>query len=152
MSLQKANQHTADINNAATLAIADTVDLLTIVKDLSVPEIAAELRLTLPTIADTYATVSGQLAVAYYAESRLEAQLADDFVPEMVKPDIDTEINRAIGYTAAQATKGATFETITATLAGHIQRMVAGTDRETLTSNIWSLKSDPRGGLGAVVE
>lgn len=134
--------HRTNVDNATTLAIADTVSALELLKDRPVPELAWQLKQTLPAIATTYATVSEQVAVDFYEKSRLAAGIdsAFDVVPANFDPL--PALESSIGYSIARTIKGTDYATFSSILAGSMQRVVNNADRQTISFNV---VSDPDG-------
>lgn len=134
--------HRKNVDNVTTLAIAEVVGAMDLLKDRPVPEMAYQLRLALPEVADTFATIAGEVAVDYYDRSRAEAGLGSVYEAQRVAYDARTPMDNAIGYAIAQTTKGSEWSAVTSILAGSIQRSVAGADRSTIS---WNIVTDPDG-------
>lgn len=136
------DDHRKNLDNVSTLAIADVVGATELLKDRPLPELAYQLRLALPEIAATYASVAETLAIDYYDNSRAVAGVESVYEAQRVDYDARTPMDKSIGYSIAQKTKGSTFEAFQSILAGSIQRSVVGADRETISFNI---ATDPDG-------
>lgn len=136
------SEHRANLDNVSTLAIADVVGATELLKDRPVPELAYQLRLALPEIAATYASVAETLAVDYYDNSRALAEVGSTYEAQRIDYDARTPMENSIGYSIAQKTKGSTFEAFQSILAGSIQRAVNGADRGTISFNV---ATDPDG-------
>lgn len=141
-NLRLASNHQKSIDQAVALAAADTVDLMTIVGTQPVPVMAAELRSNLPAITGVYSSVVGQLAINYYDEARIGAGVETAYAAYAAEYAVETEVQKAIGYSMALATKGSTVEAVQSTLVGHVQRIINGVNRETIRQNI---NNDPSG-------
>lgn len=135
-NLQLASSHQNNIDAAVALAAKDTVDLMTIVGDQSVPVMAAELRNNLPVIATTYGTVIEQLAINYYDTARAQSALPAEFAAIAANYSVADEIQNSIGYAVAMTTNGSQVEAVQSTLVGNVQRILNGVNRETIRQNI----------------
>ncbi len=136
------SDHRDAINNIATLAMAEVVGVLTLVKDEPVNDVAGALRETIPAIASEFSTAAQVVSANYYNESRALANLSTDYSAQIFDYDTVTPANAAIGFAIANTYNDRPFETVVSLLAGNVQRLVAGADRENLSLNI---VSDPGG-------
>lgn len=141
-NLALANSHQKSVDQAVALAAADTLDLMSIIGQQPVPVLARELRANLPAITTVYSTVVGQLAVNYYDEARNGANVVAAYAANAAEYAVETEVQKAIGYSMALTTNGSTVEAVESTLVGHVQRIVNNVNRETITQNI---NKDPSG-------
>jgi hypothetical protein len=130
------------LDEATTLAIAQTVEITDLLRDRPVPEIAFQLRNTMPAVSNTFGTVGAIISVDSYNKFRNQARLPSKYTAEPVIPDTDKAMQAAIGFGMAQLTKGVPFDTFQATLAGSVQRLVLDGDRGTTEFNI---VTDPDG-------
>jgi hypothetical protein len=136
-------EHRANLDNLTTLAIADTVTAVNLLQDRPVPELAFQLRETLPAIAQTYSDVAQTLAVDYYDASRVEARnLTSRYEAERIDYDTNTPVQNNIGYSIARITEGTDFATVTGILAGGMMTTVLGAERENIGFNV---VTDPDG-------
>lgn len=124
------------LDQTTTLAIAQTVQITNLLQDRPIPELAYQLRRTMPTVTDTFASATAQIGALAYNESRELARPASEFVATPKKPDTSEAIQAAIGFGIAQLTVGKPYETFQSTLAGSVQRLVLEGDRETVEFNI----------------
>jgi hypothetical protein len=124
------------LDQTTTLAIAQTVQITNLLQDRPIPELAYQLRRTMPAVTDTFANATGQIGALAYNESREVARLETEFVAKPKKANTTEAIQAAIGFGIAQLTKGKTYETFQSTLAGSVQRLVLDGDRETVELNI----------------
>jgi len=124
------------LNQVTTLAIAQTVEITNLLRDRPIPELAFQLRSTMPTLSNTYATATAVIGAKAYNETRALARPASNFEATPKTPNTATAMQAAIGFGIAQLTKGKPFETFQATLAGSVQRLVLDGDRETIELNI----------------
>lgn len=130
------------LDEAATLAIAQTVEITDLLRDRTVPEIAFQLRQTMPAVSNTFGTVGAVISVDSYNKFRNTARLESTYTAEPVIPDTNGAMQAAIGFGMAQLTKGVAYDTFQATLAGSVQRLVLDGDRGTTEFNI---VTDPDG-------
>jgi hypothetical protein len=130
------------IDQTSTLAIAQTVEITNLLIDRSIPEIAEQLRLSMPAVTDTYSTVTAQISSTAYNESRTLARPPSEYVATPRPPDTNVGIQAAIGFGIAQLTKGTDYSTFQSTLAGSVQKLVNLGDRNTVELNI---AEDPDG-------
>jgi hypothetical protein len=136
-------EHRANLDNLITLAVADTVQVLTFLQDRPVPELAYQLRLALPAVAETYSDVAQTLAVDYYDASRAKAPEAkSQYQAQRIDYDTNTPLQSTIGYSIARITEGSDYATVTAILSGSMQRVVNGAERSNISFNI---VTDPDG-------
>lgn len=124
------------LDQVTTLAIAQTVQITNLLRDRPIPELAYQLRRTMPTVSDTYATASSVIGAKAYNESRAVARPPSEFEAKPKKAATTTAMQAAIGFGIAQLTKGRPYETFQSTLAGSVQRLVLEGDRETVEFNI----------------
>jgi hypothetical protein len=124
------------LDQVTTLAIAQTVQITNLLRDRAVPELAYQLRRTMPAVSDTYANATAQIGAKAYNESRTIARPPSEFVAQPKKANTSPAMQAAIGFGIAQLTRGKPFETFQATLAGSVQRLVLEGDRETVELNI----------------
>lgn len=124
------------LDQVTTLAIAQTVQITNLLQDRPVPEVAFQLRRTMPTLTNTFATATAQIGARAYNESRTQANPPSEFVAEPTTPDTNDAMQAAIGFGIAQLTLGRSFDTFQSTLAGSVQRIVLTGDRDTVELNI----------------
>jgi hypothetical protein len=134
--------HRTNVDNATTLAIADTISALELLKDRPVPELAWQLKQTLPAIASMYATVSEQVAVDFYEKSRQAAGITSTFDVTPANFDPLPALDSSIGYGISRTILGTDYATFSSILAGSMQRVVSNADRQTIS---WNIASDPDG-------
>ncbi len=131
-----ASEHKTNLNNATTLAIADTVELVQLLKDLPQKNFLYELRMNLPYVARQYSGVTAVLGADYYNAERSLVELDSVFEAAPVDIDYNTPTQAAVGYVSTLLVKDAPVESITAQLAGAIQRIVQSGDRETISAAV----------------
>jgi hypothetical protein len=124
------------LDQVTTLAIAQTVQITNLLRDRPVPELAYQLRRTMPTLSETYATAASVIAAKAYNESRAVARPPSEFEAKPKKANTSLAMQAAIGFGIAQLTRGKPYETFQSTLAGSVQRLVLDGDRETVEFNI----------------
>lgn len=130
------SEHRKNLNQASTLAMADTVQLTEVLKDLPPKNFLYELRFNLPYVSRQYSTVTSILGADYYNAQRARVQLDSNFVATPVEIDWNTPTQAAVGYAGNQLAKGATFESIQTQLAGAVQRITQSGDRETISKAV----------------
>lgn len=140
--MQLTNQHRENLDNLTTLAIADVVGAMTILKDEPLATFAYQAGQILPPVVETYTTVAADLAVDYYDSSRALATLETTYTAVPILPDVNPIVQSSIAYATGIATRGSTWEDITAVIAGAVQRAVNGGDRGTISFNV---EADPSG-------
>lgn len=136
------SDHRDNLNQASTLAMADTVQLTNLLQDLPPKNFLYELRFNLPYVARQYSTVTSILGADYYNAERSLANLDSVFEATPVEIDWNTPTQAAVGYAGNQLAKGAPFETIQTQLAGAMQRITQSGDRETIS---YAVVLDPDG-------
>ena len=127
-----------------TLAIASVVEITNLLQDRSVPELAYQLRLTLPPVAEQFSSVAATVSTQYYADARVQARVASEYVARPFVPDVDPVVQSSIGYAISRLTVDNNYGTFQSILAGSIQRVVSDGDRLTVEDNI---DRDPDGQL-----
>lgn len=132
--LQAASNHRKAVLDATKLAQADAMGAVALLKDQPLKDFAGQLRATLPSIANTYASVVGLLSTTFYDQSRAQAKADGSFAATAALMDLSI-IDAGIGYSVAQTANGATLERVQFTLAGAIGRAIAGVDRTTIFDN-----------------
>lgn len=126
-----------------TLAMAQTIQITRLLKDRTIPEIAGQLRKTLPAVTQSYGTVASVISATSYNESRALASLATEYSAIPTKPkDFDKSLQAAIGFGIAQLTKTGDYGTFETNVAGSISRLVLEFDKSTIDFNI---VTDPDG-------
>lgn len=125
-----------------TLAIATVVEITELLKDRPVPELAYQLRLTLPPVADQFANVAATISTQYYNDARLVAPVETVYVATPVIPDTNAPLQSSIGYGISRLTVDGNYDTFQSILAGSMQRVVSSGDRTTIENNI---TRDPSG-------
>ena len=134
MSLQ--NRHKKAIDDLTTVAMAEVVGVMELVRDEPLQDFAGSLRNTLPAIADEFSTAAQLLAVDYYDTSRTLASPPSSFSASVVDYDSRSPVESGIDYAVAKTYKEQPWEAVVSLLAGNMQRVVAGADRENLSLNI----------------
>jgi hypothetical protein len=124
------------LDQTTTLAIAQTVEITNLLRDRPIPELAYQLRRTMPAVSDSFANVSSIISADAYNKSRTLANPPSEFKATPKKAETSLAMNAAIGFGIAQLTKAKPYETFQATLAGSVQRLVLDGDRETVEFNI----------------
>ena len=123
--------------------MAEVVTITNLLGERPVPELAYQLRLVLPPVAENFTTVAAVVSADFYDKSRNRApEVQTEYKAEPKIPDINVAMNAAIGFGMAQLTKEVPFNTFQSTLAGSMQRLVLDGDRETMQFNI---VTDPDG-------
>jgi len=117
--------------------MAEVVAITNLLGKRPVPELAYQLRLTIPPVAENFTTVAAVVSADYYDKSRATAREVESvYKAEPKVPDVIGPMNAAIGFGMAQLTKGTPFSIFQSTLAGNMQRLVLDGDRETTQFNI----------------
>jgi|LakMenEpi03Aug12_release.lakeMendotaPanAssembly.Ray.scaffolds.fasta_scaffold601114_1 hypothetical protein len=130
------------LKETTTLAIATTIEITDLLKDRSIPEIAGQLRKTMPAVAKQFGNVAGIISARDYDKERSTQNLPTEYKAKpAILSNVD-EMDAAIGFGIAQLTKGVSYDTFQSTLSGGVQRLVLQGDRETIDLNI---VSDPDG-------
>lgn len=140
--LLKADAYQKQVNEIVTLAVADVVGLTTLLRDEPLPDLAGQLRTTLPAVATTYGTVTGQVAATYYDSARLDARLDSAYASTVPELSFSEKIQANIGYAIGGLVKSNNWETFVSSLSGGMQQSVTGGGRETISYNI---VTDPDG-------
>ena len=126
-----------------TLAMAQTIEITRLLKNRTIPEIAGELRKTLPAVTQSYGTVASVISATAYNESRALANLDTEYSAVTQKPkDSNTSLQAAIGFGIAQLTNTGDYGTFETNLAGSVSRLVLEFDKATIDFNI---VTDPDG-------
>ena len=126
-----------------TLAMAQTIEITRLLKDRTIPEIAGQLRKTLPAVTQSYGTVASVISATTYNESRALANLDTEYSAVTQKPkDSNTALQAAIGFGIAQLTNTADYGTFETNMAGSVSRLVLEFDKATIDFNI---VTDPDG-------
>ena len=143
--LPLADAYQTAVDDVATLAIADTVNVLNELEGATVAETAGVLRQTLPELTATYGEAAGVITTQYYNEVRAtSSSLTTEYTPVVQSSKVVDLTQDSIGFTAAQLSKGVQYGTVISTLAGSVQRIVNGVGRDTLA---WNVVKDPDGTL-----
>lgn len=131
------------ISETKTLAIAQTVEITELLKDRTIPEIAQQLRATLPTVTNSYGTVASVVSATAYNQLRAEVKPPTDYkaVPKKFEQSNDV-IQDSIGFGVASLVKGSDYKTFQTNLAGAVTRVVLQYDKTTVDQNIFA---DPSG-------
>lgn len=130
------------LDQATTLAIAQTVEITNLLQDQPIETIAQQLRRAMPAVTNTYSALTARIGATAYNESRALANPPSKFVAEPKIQDTNPAIQAAIGFGIAQLTKGKDYATFQSTLSGSVQRLVLEGDRGTVELNILA---DPAG-------
>jgi len=130
------------LDETTTLAIATTVEITNLLRDRTIPEIAQQLRLTMPAITTQFGEIAATVSANDYNVDRSDANLASNYVAVPEAKPVDKSTQAAIGFGIAQLTKEVPYETFQSTLAGSVQRLVLQGDRDTVEFNI---VTDPDG-------
>jgi hypothetical protein len=130
------------LKQTTTLAIAQTVQVTEFLRDRPIPELAFQLRRTMPAVSDSFADVAGVVSADSYNKSRALANLSTQYKATSVKANTSQAMNAAIGFGIAQLTRGTDYDVFQSTLSGSVQKLVLGGDRETVEFNI---VTDPDG-------
>lgn len=140
--LLKADAYQKQVNDIVTLAVADVVGLTTLLRDEPLPDLAGQLRTTLPAVATTYGTVTGQVASTYYDSARADARLESIYASTVPELSFSEKIQANIGYAIGSLVKSNNWDTFVSSLSGGMQQAVTGGGRETISYNI---VTDPDG-------
>jgi hypothetical protein len=124
------------LDQTTTLAIAQTVEITNLLRDRPIPELAYQLRRTMPAVSDSFANVASVISADSYNKSRTLARPPSEFKATPKKADTNQAMNAAIGFGIAQLTRGTDYDVFQSTLAGSVQRLVLDGDRETIELNI----------------
>lgn len=141
-NLVLADYYQKQINDVVTLAVADAVGLLNLIKDEPLRDAAGAMRDNLPVIGETYGAVVGQLSTDYYDAARAEAQVASSYVATVGDFPVEKTIQEGVGYAVAKIAQGSVFEEVATAIGGTIQRSLNGVNRTTISYNI---VTDPDG-------
>jgi hypothetical protein len=131
------------IGETRTLAIAQTVEITRLLQDRPVPEIAQQLRATLPAVATSYGTVASVISANAYNESRSEYSPPTQYTatPKLYEESNDL-VQASIGFSIAGLVKTADYNTFQTNLAGAMVKAVLEYDKTTVDLN---LTADPSG-------
>lgn len=140
MSLQ--SDHKKAIDDLTTVAIAEVVGVLALIRDEPLQDFAGSLRNSLPVIASEFSTAAQLVATNYYDETRSLARVSTSYSAQLVDYDSATPIAAGISYAVSKTYREQDFSSVVSLLAGNMQRVVAGADRENLSLNV---VSDPSG-------
>jgi hypothetical protein len=124
------------LDQTTTLAIAQTVEITNLLRDRPIPELAYQLRRTMPAVSDSFANVASVISADSYNKSRTLARPPSEFKATPKKADTNKGMQAAIGFGIAQLTRGTDYDVFQSTLAGSVQRLVLDGDRETVELNI----------------
>jgi hypothetical protein len=118
------------------LAMAQTVEITRLLRDRTIPEIAQQLRSTVPALANTFGTVGSIISADSYNRSRAQANLSAPYTatPKTAQ-NADRLVQGAIGFGIASLTKGSTYSTFQTNLAGSVAKIVQEYDRATVEQN-----------------
>lgn len=130
------------LKDVTTLAIATTIEITNLLQNRTVPEIASQLRLTLPAVTRQFAQVAAVVSSTQYNQARTSAKLATSFAATPKTKDTDFAIQAAVGFSIGQLDRNADYSTFQSTLAGSVQRLALTGDRETVDFNVLA---DPDG-------
>ena len=131
------------ISETKTLAIAQTVEITRLLQDRTVPEIAQQLRATLPAVASSYGTVASVISANAYNESRSEYSPPTQYTatPKLYEQSNDL-VQASIGFSIAGLVKTDDYSTFQTNLAGAMVKAVLEYDKTTVDLN---LTADPSG-------
>jgi hypothetical protein len=135
-------EHKKAIDDLTTIAIAEVVGVLTLIRDQPLNDFAGSLRNTLPIIASEFSSAAQVVSTNYYDQSRALSNPSTAYAARTIDYDSITPVEAGIGYAISKAYREQPFESVVTLLAGNMQRVVAGADRENLFLNI---DSDPVG-------
>jgi hypothetical protein len=124
------------LDQTTTLAIAQTVEITNLLRDRPIPELAFQLRRTMPAVSDSFANVASIISADSYNKSRTLAKPPSEFKASPKKAETNAAMQAAIGFGIAQLTRGTEYDVFQSTLAGSVQRLVLDGDRETIELNI----------------
>lgn len=130
------------LDETTTLAIATTVEVTNLLRERTIPEIAQQLRSTMPAITTQFGQVASIVSANDYNIDRANANLPTQYVATPKPKEVVTGTQSAVGFGIAQLTRDVPFETFQSTLAGSVQRLVLQGDRDTVRFNILA---DPDG-------
>jgi hypothetical protein len=130
------------LDETTTLAIATTVEVTNLLRDRTIPEIAGQLRITIPAITTQFGEVAAVVSANDYNIDRSRADLPTEYVATPQAKPVVTATQAAVGFGIAQLTKEVPYEVFQSTLAGSVQRLVMQGDRDTVEFNI---VTDPDG-------
>lgn len=135
LTLADIEQYKTDLYNVGTLAQADAVGALQLLRNESVPVMAGQLREVLPSIVDVYAEVATVIAADFFLYAREQVEATPFTVEPKPDYDVDSLTNTAIGFIAGVQTNGADFPVTSVYLAGAVQKIVAGKARSVIEYN-----------------
>jgi hypothetical protein len=131
------------ISETRTLAIAQTVEITRLLQDRPVPEIAQQLRATLPAVASSYGTVASVISANAYNESRSQYNPPSQYTATPKVYDKSNElVQAAVGFSVAGLVKTSDYSTFQTNLAGAMVKAVLEYDKTTVDQNI---TADPSG-------
>jgi hypothetical protein len=130
------------LQETTNLAIATTVEVTNLLRDRPIPEIAQQLRLTMPAITTEFNGIAAVVGANNYNVDRSRLNLASQYEAIPLPEPVLTQTQAAVGFGIAQLTKDVPFETFQSTLAGSVQRLVLQGDRDTIQFNVLT---DPDG-------
>jgi hypothetical protein len=130
------------LDETTTLAIATTVEVTNLLRDRTIPEIASQLRLTMPAITQQFGGIAAVIGANDYNVDRSRANLETEYQATPQAKSVAIETQAAVGFGIAQLVKQTPYEVFQSTLAGSVQRLVLDGDRSTVQFNI---VTDPDG-------
>lgn len=128
------NEHRVALDRLTNLAGQNAARVVEEVSNQDVETAAAALRAATPIIVDEYGLVATGLAESFFVDLRTAS--ATDNIVDLVSADYATTqlVEAAVGYTVATSVTNG-FEQAASALAGAVQRIVAGFDRESIKAN-----------------
>jgi hypothetical protein len=133
------------INETKTLAIAQTVEITDLLRDRPVPEIAQQLRATLPAVSNSYGTVASVVSANAYNQARSQVNPPTQYTATPKTFDRNNDvIQDSIGFGIASLVKGGEYTTFQTNLAGAVALAVLQYDKTTVAENIFADRSGTR--------
>jgi hypothetical protein len=131
-----------EIQQTKNLAMATTVEITNLLRDRTIPEIAGQLRATVPSVANQFGQIAAVVSANNYNIDRSRADLDTDYEAIPRALSTETAMQAAIGFGIAQLSTGVDYETFQDTLSGSVARLVVQGDVDTMEFNV---VTDPDG-------
>lgn len=131
-----------ELAQTKTLAMATTVEVTTLLRDRTIPEIAGQLRATIPAVTSQFGEIAAVVSATNYNLDRSRADLDIEYEATPRALSTDNAIQAAIGFGIAQLSTGVDYETFQNTLAGSVARLTIQGDVDTIEFNVLT---DPEG-------
>lgn len=136
-TVAEADLHRTQLDELVSLAHRDLVDFWSTLRGVDADTATAAVRVVMPEIVTAYGDAAAELAATFYEDLRDSAGVAGAFTADLADLPDAAQIDAVAGWATSPLRLDVPDDAkALSLLAGGLQRLVAGMDRDTIAGNV----------------